>query len=63
MEANDLLKTADAAKYVSVCESYIRKLAADGVIPHYRFGARALRFRVADLDAYLERCRREAPAA
>lgn len=49
-----VLDTLEAAAYLGVSEPTLRRLIREGEVPHVRIG-RALRFRVADLDAYLEK--------
>lgn len=51
-----VLDTLEAAAYLGVSEPTLRRLIRDGEVPHIRIG-RALRFRVADLDAYLNKQR------
>ena len=58
---DDVLTLAEAAERMRLSESYVRKLAAAGALPHYRLG-RALRFSSADVEAYLERHRHAAEA-
>jgi excisionase family DNA binding protein len=53
---DDLLTAAEVAEQARVSQSYVRQLAARGDLACYRLG-RALRFRRADVDDYLERHR------
>jgi len=43
----------EAATYLSVSRRTIDRLIADGSLPAYRAGARAVRIRVTDLEAIL----------
>jgi excisionase family DNA binding protein len=45
----------ESAIYLNVTERYMRRLVAECRIPYLKVG-RLLRFRVGDLDAYLESC-------
>jgi excisionase family DNA binding protein len=45
----------ESAVYFNVTERYMRRLVAERRIPYLKVG-RLLRFRLADLDAYLETC-------
>jgi excisionase family DNA binding protein len=44
---------ADAAKEFGVCERTVRRRIADGTLPAYRVGPRAIRIDVDDLGALL----------
>ena len=44
-----------AAGYLAMSESFIRKQVRLRRIPFFRVGSKALRFRKADLDAWLQR--------
>ena len=48
-----LLDCAQAAHYLSLSESYIRKAVASNRIPYIRIGSRTL-FRRSDLDCWIE---------
>lgn len=48
-----VLNLADAAHYLGVGVGLLYRLMRSGRVPHARVGACAIRFRVADLDAYL----------
>jgi excisionase family DNA binding protein len=49
-----ILRTADAARYLNFSESTLEKLRVYGGGPTFiRLGARAVRYRRADLDAWL----------
>ena len=50
-----LLTYKDAAKYLSVSESYLRKLKARRQIPYVFVGNRGVRFRVSSLILWLEK--------
>lgn len=50
---NKLLKLNEAAQYLSLSESYIRRLVARGEIPYVKVG-RALRFSIASLNRWIE---------
>ena len=49
-----VLDTHEAAAYLAVDEKTVYKLVREGALPHTRV-SRSLRFRLVDLDAYLER--------
>jgi excisionase family DNA binding protein len=48
-----LVTIAEAADYAACCHKTIRRRIADGSIPAYRFGKRALRVDLNDLDQAL----------
>ena len=48
-----VLDVHEAAAYLAVTEGTVYRLARAGELPHVRIG-RAVRFRVEDLDRYLE---------
>lgn len=52
--ATPYVDTATAAQFIGMSESWLEhdRLAAHPEIPFSRFGARAVRYRVADLIAY-----------
>ena len=52
---NQLLNYKQAAKYLSVSESYLRKLKAKGILPHVFIGSRGIRFRVNSLNRWIEK--------
>lgn len=52
---NQLLSYSEAAKYLSVSESYLRRLKAKGKIPFVPVGNRAVRFRVGSLNHWIEK--------
>jgi len=47
------LTSADAAERIGTNEPHIRRMAREGLIPHYKIGGR-YRFDPAELDAWLE---------
>lgn len=49
-----VLDVHEAAAYLAVTEGTVYRLARGGTLPHVRIG-RSVRFRVSDLDAFLER--------
>lgn len=52
---NNLLTNKEAARYLSVSEAFLnRDRWAGARIPFVRVGSRAVRYRVSDLDAFLE---------
>lgn len=54
-----LIDADDAAAYLKVHRDTVYALAAAGEIPSYRLSARRLRFRISDLDAWLDQRTRE----
>jgi excisionase family DNA binding protein len=52
-----LLDAKEIAERLGVPESWVRESARSGAIPHVRLG-RYVRFDVADIDAWLEACKR-----
>jgi excisionase family DNA binding protein len=60
---NKVLKTKEAAKYLAVSPWKLRNLVHEGKVAYISDGdtTSALRFLIADLDEYLNRCR--VPAA
>jgi excisionase family DNA binding protein len=52
---NQLLNYKQAAKYLSVSESYLRKLKARGLVPHVFVGNRGVRFRVSSLNSWVSK--------
>ena len=57
MIVNQLMTVAQAAEYLGVSESTVRKHVRQREIPHYRIGIErgAIRFDPDDLDAFLHR--------
>lgn len=51
--ANELVTVAEAALALRVTDRCIRGWIADGTIPAYRIGDKAIRIKRADLDALL----------
>lgn len=67
MDANkvirDPLMTAkEAAEYLALAEQTVRDLAHKGQLPKVKLG-RSLRFRLSDLNEWVEDRRKSAPAA
>jgi excisionase family DNA binding protein len=58
---SDLLTVKEAAKYLRVSISSLRNYFRAGRIPFLRLLNRSVRFRRADLDAYLASCEVSAP--
>ncbi len=53
---NKLLHTAQAADYLGVSKAFLeRDRWAGARIPFIRVGSRVVRYRLSDLDAYLDR--------
>lgn len=52
---SDLLTINEAAEACRLSAKTIRRHIANGLLPAYRFGPRALRIKRADLDAVLRR--------
>lgn len=52
---NQLISYKQAAQYLSVSESYLRKLKARGEIPHVFVGNRGVRFRVSSLNRWVDK--------
>ncbi len=52
---NRLLTYAQAAKYLSVSESYLRRLKGKGHVPFVFVGTRGVRFRVSSLNRWIEK--------
>ncbi len=48
-----VLDSHEAAAYLAVSEASLYRLVRSGEVPHTRVG-KSLRFRIAELDAYLE---------
>lgn len=60
--ADPLLDVADAAEYLSVRESFVRRLVKEHRITVVRPGGRLVRFRQSDLDAFIAEATSEAAA-
>ena len=52
---NQLLTYGEAAKYLSVSESYLRRLKAQKQIAFVPIGGRSVRFRVGSLNRWIEK--------
>ena len=52
---NQLLNYKQAAQYLSVSESYLRRLKRKKIIPCVFIGDRAVRFRVSSLNSWIEK--------
>ncbi|MBI3556394.1 MAG: helix-turn-helix domain-containing protein [Deltaproteobacteria bacterium] len=52
---NQLLSYSEAARYLSVSESYLRRLKALGQIACVLIGSRGVRFRVGSLNRWIEK--------
>jgi excisionase family DNA binding protein len=51
-----LLNTTDAAKYLGVSKAFLeRDRWAGARVPFIRVGSRAVRYRITDLDTYIEK--------
>lgn len=50
---NSLLNYKEAAEYLSISESYLRRLKRKGKLPFVHMGRRGIRFKVASLDAWV----------
>ena len=48
-----VLDTREAAAYLAVAESTLRRMVRRGDLPHVRLGEVGVRFRLVDLDAWL----------
>jgi excisionase family DNA binding protein len=57
MTARQLVDAGEIAERLSVPRSWVLESARSGAIPHVRLG-RYVRFDEADVDAWLETCRR-----
>lgn len=58
MDGGELLDVAGAARYLGVTVGFIRRLVHERRLRYYKLG-KFVRFRVADLDAFVERGRVE----
>lgn len=56
-DPHDLVTAGVVAKRTGLSERHVRRLTADGELPHYRVG-RAVRYRLADVEQFLEERRR-----
>jgi predicted DNA-binding transcriptional regulator AlpA len=55
MNESKLLKTSDAAIYLTVSKAFLeRDRWAGAKVPFIKIGSRAVRYRVSDLEAYVE---------
>lgn len=55
MSISHLLNTADAANYLTVSKAFLeRDRWAGAKVPFIKIGSRAVRYRVSDLEAYVE---------
>lgn len=53
MTENRLLNTKEAAKHLSVSVSFLAKdRMGNAKVPYVRIGAKSIRYRLSDLDAY-----------
>jgi len=52
---NQLLSYKEAAHYLSLCESYLRRLKSQGKIPYVSIGVRGVRFKVSSLNSWAEK--------
>lgn len=52
---NQLLTYSEAAKYLSISESYLRRLKAQKRIAFVPMGTRTVRFRVGSLNRWIEK--------
>jgi excisionase family DNA binding protein len=52
---NQLLSYKEAAQYLSVSESYLRRLKGKGHIPFVLVSDRGIRFRVSSLNRWIEK--------
>ena len=57
-----LLTEPEAALVLSVSRTTVRKLRGQGLLPYQRFG-RALRYRLADIEDFIERSTQRQPLA
>ena len=54
----DVLTVREAADYIKMSESFLNRRRCDGGGPNYHKMGRAVRYRIADLDAWLASMRR-----
>ena len=52
---NQLVSYKEAARYLSLSESYLRRLKNQGKIPYVSIGLRSVRFRISSLNQWVER--------
>lgn len=52
---NQLINYKQAAQYLGVSESYLRRLKGKGLIPFVQVGDRGIRFRVSSLNRWIEK--------
>ena len=52
-QRSDLLDVKGAAEYLGVAEAFIRRLALEKRVAYYKLG-KYVRFKAADLDAFIE---------
>jgi excisionase family DNA binding protein len=52
---NQLLSYKEAARYLSLSESYLRRLKSEGNIPFVPVSDRGVRFRVGSLNRWIEK--------
>lgn len=50
---NQLLGYKQAAKYLNLSESYLRRLKAQGKMPFVKIGVRGVRFRVSAINKWV----------
>lgn len=50
----ETLSLSEAMQYLNISESYLYKLTAARIIPHFKPGGKLLYFRRADLDAWMQ---------
>lgn len=59
MHSNKLISTTEAAKFLGVSKAFLeRDRWAGARIPFIRVGARAVRYRLTDLETYINRQQR-----
>lgn len=49
----NLLTYKEAARYLKVSVPYLRRLKAQGSIPHVQIGSRQIRFKISSLDKWI----------
>ena len=57
---SDLMTEDEAANYLTVSKSSIRRWVQEGLISKFRVGKKSVRYRRSDLDAYIESQQRTA---
>lgn len=50
---NQLVDYKKASQYLSISESYLRRLKAQGKIPYVTLGQRGVRFRISSLNRWI----------